>query len=42
MDAALARLRAEGSEVADHDVARLSPFARYHVNMLGRYSFLTV
>ncbi|MFD5437297.1 hypothetical protein ACFWJ4_34745 [Kitasatospora sp. NPDC127067] len=23
----------------DEDVARLSPFVRHHVNMLGRYSF---
>ncbi|MFB6960216.1 hypothetical protein ACFCYB_25140 [Streptomyces sp. NPDC056309] len=24
----------------DEDVARLSPFVRHHVNLLGRYSFL--
>ncbi|MGW2540334.1 transposase, partial [Kitasatospora sp. NPDC001574] len=40
MDAALTRLRAEGFEVREQDVARLSPFVRHHVNMLGRYSFL--
>ncbi|MEV6332663.1 Tn3 family transposase [Streptomyces sp. NPDC051909] len=39
MDAALARLRADGFNVRDEDVARLSPFVRHHVNMLGRYSF---
>jgi TnpA family transposase len=40
MDAALDRLRADGFDVRDQDVARLSPFVRHHVNMLGRYSFL--
>ncbi|GAA4881913.1 hypothetical protein GCM10023222_44650 [Saccharopolyspora cebuensis] len=25
----------------DEDAARLSPFVRHHINMLGRYSFLT-
>lgn len=39
MDAALDRLRSEGFDVRDEDVARLSPFVRHHVNMLGRYSF---
>ncbi len=39
MDAAVAQLRADGHEVRDEDVARLSPFVRHHVNMLGRYSF---
>lgn len=39
MDAAVTQLRADGSDVRDEDVARLSPFVRYHVNMLGRYSF---
>lgn len=39
MDAAVAQLRTEGFEVRDQDVARLSPFVRHHVNMLGRYSF---
>ncbi|MFD9286530.1 hypothetical protein ACFWD7_57295 [Streptomyces mirabilis] len=28
-----------GSLVREADVARLSPFVRHHVNMLGRYSF---
>lgn len=39
MDAAVTQLRAEGFDVRDEDVARLSPFVRHHVNMLGRYSF---
>jgi TnpA family transposase len=39
MDAALAQLRAEGYSVRDEDVARLSPLAFRHVNMLGRYAF---
>jgi hypothetical protein len=25
--------------VHEADIARLTPFARHHVNMLGRYSF---
>ncbi len=41
LDAALSQLRAEGYEVRDEDAARLSPFVRHHINMLGRYSFLT-
>src|SRR5215203_4688947 len=39
MDAALNRLRAEGYEVREEDVARLSPLGFEHVNMLGRYAF---
>ncbi|MCW2948576.1 MAG: transposase [Actinoallomurus sp.] len=39
MDAAVTQLRADGFMVRDADVARLSPFVRHHVNMLGRYSF---
>ena len=39
MDAALARLRAEGLDVRDEDVARLSPLGFEHINMLGRYAF---
>ncbi|MEU6404990.1 hypothetical protein [Streptomyces sp. NPDC046985] len=30
---------ANAHEVRDEDVARLSPFVRRHINMLGRYSF---
>lgn len=39
MDAAVTRLRADGFVVRDEDAARLSPFVRHHVNLLGRYSF---
>nr|WP_285441103.1 Tn3 family transposase [Streptomyces sp. ISL-21] len=39
MDAAITRLRADGFEVRDEDVSRLSPFVRHHINILGRYSF---
>jgi len=39
MDAALDQLRAEGFDVRDEDVARLSPLAHEHINMLGRYAF---
>jgi hypothetical protein len=39
MDAALAKLRADGFNVRDEDVARLSPFVRHHIYMMGRYSF---
>ena len=39
MDAALAQLRAEGFDVRDDDVARLSPLGHEHINMLGRYAF---
>jgi TnpA family transposase len=39
MDAALNQLRAEGYEVRDEDVARLSPLGFEHINMLGRYAF---
>ncbi|MEV6403992.1 Tn3 family transposase [Streptomyces bobili] len=39
MDAAVNHLRADGFDVRDEDVARLSPFVRQHINMLGRYSF---
>jgi hypothetical protein len=37
--AGVAKLRADGFEVREEDVARLSPFVRQHINMLGRYSF---
>ena len=39
IDAALDQLRAEGFDMRDEDVARLSPLAHEHVNMLGRYAF---
>jgi TnpA family transposase len=40
MDAALHQLRAEGFDVHDEDVARLSPLGFDHINMLGRYAFI--
>nr|WP_237751120.1 transposase [Streptomyces collinus] len=40
LDAALDRLCADRFDVREQDAARLSPFVRHHVNMLGRYSFL--
>jgi hypothetical protein len=39
MDAAVNKLRADGFDVRDEDVARLSPFVRHHIKVLGRYSF---
>ena len=39
MDAALNQLRAEGFDVREEDVARLSPLGFEHINMLGRYAF---
>ena len=39
MDAALNQLHAEGFDVPDEDVARLSPLGFEHINMLGRYAF---
>jgi TnpA family transposase len=39
MDAAVNQLRADGFDVRDEDVARLSPFVRQHITMHGRYSF---
>ncbi len=39
MDAALSQLRAEGQDLREEDVARLSPLGFDHINMLGRYAF---
>lgn len=39
LDAAVAQLRAEGHEIRDEDVARLSPLKHKNLNVLGRYSF---
>jgi hypothetical protein len=39
MDAAVQQLREDGFDIRDEDVARLSPFVRHHINVLGRYSF---
>ena len=38
-DAAVIQLRVDGIHGRGEDVARLSPFVRHHVNVLGRYSF---
>lgn len=40
MNAALEALRAQGYPVLDEDVARLSPFVREHLNVIGKYTFL--
>ena len=40
MDAAVNQLRAEGFDVRDEDVARLSPLGFDHINMLGRYALI--
>jgi hypothetical protein len=37
--AAVARLRAEGHDIKDEDVTRLSPLKDRHLNFLGRYLF---
>jgi len=39
IDAAVAQLRAEGHEIKDEDIARLSPLKHKNLNVLGRYSF---
>lgn len=39
LDAAVNQPRADGFDVRDEDVVRLSPFVRHHINTLGRYSF---
>jgi hypothetical protein len=39
IDAAVAQLRAQGHEIRDEDIARLSPLKHRHLNVLGRYSF---
>ena len=39
ISAALDALRAQGHPVLDKDVARLSPFVREHVNVVGKYNF---
>ncbi|MEE1938366.1 Tn3 family transposase [Streptomyces sp. TRM 70361] len=39
IDAAVAQLCAEGHEISDEDVARLSPLKFKNLNVLGRYSF---
>lgn len=39
IDAAVAQLRADGHEIRDEDIARLSPLKHRNLNVLGRYSF---
>jgi hypothetical protein len=39
IDAAIAQLRAEGHEIRDEDIARLSPLKHENLNVLGRYNF---
>lgn len=39
IDAAVSQLRAEGHEIRDEDIARLSPLKHKNLNVLGRYSF---
>jgi hypothetical protein len=39
VNAALDQLRAQGYLVLDEDVARLSPFAREHLDVVGNYTF---
>ena len=39
LDRALAELREQGYPVLDQDVARLSAYARKHINVHGHYSF---
>jgi TnpA family transposase len=39
LDEAVRRLRDEGEEVVDEDLARVSPLMREHVRVLGRYHF---
>ncbi|KAK1184508.1 Tn3 family transposase [Streptomyces sp. NBS 14/10] len=39
MDAAVAQLRAEGYEIREENIARLSLLKHRNLNLLGRYSF---
>jgi hypothetical protein len=39
IDAAVTQLQAEGHELRDEDIARLSPLKHRNLNLLGRYSF---
>lgn len=39
IDAAVAQFRAEGHEIHDEDIARLSPLKHKNLSVLGRYSF---
>ncbi|MCW2880818.1 MAG: transposase, Tn3 family, partial [Sphaerisporangium sp.] len=37
LDAAVVQLRAEGHDLKDEDVARISPLKDRHINFMGRY-----
>ncbi|WP_262371310.1 Tn3 family transposase [Streptomyces sp. WAC01526] len=39
IDVAVAQLKAEGHEIRDEDIARLSPLKHRNLNLLGRYGF---
>jgi len=39
LDESVRRLREEGADATDEDLARVSPLSRAHVNVLGRYNF---
>lgn len=39
IDAAVAQMKAEGHEIREEDLARLSPLKHRNLNLLGRYSF---
>lgn len=39
LDAAVTQLRADGHEIREEDMARLSPLGHKHLNCLGRYAF---
>ncbi|MCP5425336.1 MAG: Tn3 family transposase [Gammaproteobacteria bacterium] len=41
MQAVLTQLRQEGYSVHDKNVARLSPLVFKHINLLGRYLFVS-
>jgi hypothetical protein len=40
LNAAIDQLHTQGYPVLDEDVARLSPFVRRHIEVLGKYSFV--
>lgn len=42
MDAAITQLKAEGYDVKMEDVKRLSPLSFGHINLMGRYTFVTL
>jgi hypothetical protein len=39
LDAAVSELRQAGHNIAEEDIARLSPLKEKHLNCLGRYAF---